>query len=392
MSCFVAVRLPSYPIHSRCGDHVVVECLAILDLPVNSENMAITLPEVYFVSLALEMLLYGMYTCLFVGSLYLMVFKRKKTKVIVVMIVLNTIMWSLATSHMAVSFQQNFHAFLREHGADRPEVFEDNASPSIHSQLSLKSVNSVIGDGIVIWRVWVLWNRKRWILIVSTILLLTTLVGAIGVVQSFATAPQDVSVFDNRSLTAWGLAFIASTLTTNIWATTLIAYRTWSHNRLIRSITGEGLMVRLGRQNGILAILIESGVLYSCSWFIAIVIIHCGNYGVYIVIDMLSQLTAIYPTLIMTLVCLRSTLDVAMETFRQTTQSGQLSQWAVRPNPDVNSTTSSYPVQSLPVGMGVKATTHTSDPQEYENGDSIGRDAVNEKLKPQRLLDDEAHV
>ncbi len=42
--------------------------------------------------------------------------------------------------------------------------------------------------------------------------------------------------------------------------------------------------------------------------------------------------------------------------------------------------------------MGVKATTHTSDPQEYESGDSIGRYAVNEKFKPQRLLDDEAHV
>ncbi len=101
---------------------------------------------------------------------------------------------------------------------------------------------------------------------------------------------------------------------------------------------------------------------------------------------------AIYPTLIMTLVCLRSTLGVAMETFRHTTQFGQTSQWAVRPNPDANSTTSSYPMQSLPVRMGVKATTHTSDPQEYESGDSIGRYAVNEKFKPQRLLDDEAHV
>lgn len=60
-------------------------------------------------------------------------------------------------------------------------------------------------------------------------------VGAIGVVQSFATAPQDVSVFDNRSLTAWGLAFIASTLTTNIWATALIAYRTWSVSGILVS-------------------------------------------------------------------------------------------------------------------------------------------------------------
>ncbi|KAK0470083.1 uncharacterized protein EV420DRAFT_1634512 [Desarmillaria tabescens] len=356
--------------------------------------MAITLPEAYFVSLALEMLFYGMYTCLFAGSLYLMVFKRKKTKVIIVMIILNTIMWALATSHMAVSFQQNFHAFLREHGADRSEVFEDNASPSIYSQLSLESINFVIGDGVVIWRVWVLWNRKRWILVISATLLLTTFVGAIGVVRSFATAPQGVSVFDNRSLTAWGLAFIASTLTTNIWATTLIAYRTWSHNRLIRSITGEAFMVRLGRQNGILAILIESGILYSCSWFVAIVIIICGNNGVYVVIDMLSQLTAIYPTLIMTLVCLKSTLDVAMETFRQTTQSGQPTQWAVRANPDAsltNGTISSYPMRSLPVKIGVKTTTHT-DSQEYESGNSVGGYTVDENLKPQRWLDDKVHA
>ncbi|KAK0480341.1 hypothetical protein IW261DRAFT_1607810 [Armillaria novae-zelandiae] len=349
--------------------------------------MAITLPEASFVALTLEMLLYGMYTCLFVGSLYFMVFNRKKTKVIIVMIVLNTIMWSSATSQVAVSFQQNFHAFLWEHGADRPEAFEDNASPSIFSQRSLECVNFLIGDGVVIWRVWVLWNRQRWILMISTTLMLTTLVGAIGVVQSFATAPQGVSIFDNHNLVSWCLTFVASTLTTNIWATTLIAYRTWSHNRLIRSITREGLMVRLGRQNGILAILIESGVLFICSWFIALTIILCGNNGVYIVIDMLSQLTAIYPTLIITLVCLRSTLDVAMETFLQ---SGQPSQWAVRADMDANGATS-YPMQFLPVSISVKTTTHTSDLQEYER-DSFGRYAVNENFEPPRLLYDEAHV
>ncbi|KAK0495213.1 hypothetical protein EDD18DRAFT_1171277 [Armillaria luteobubalina] len=396
VSFFAAFRLPLYPtrtrMHPRCGDFVVIECLTVLDLPVNSKNMAITLPEAFFVALTLEMLLHGMYTCLFVGSLYFMVFNRKKTKVIVVMIVLNAIMWSLATSHVALSFQQNLHAILREHGADRPEVFEDNASPSIYSQLSLECVNFLIGDGVIIWRVWVLWNRKRWILVVSATLLLTTFVGVIGVVQSFATAPQGVSVFENHSLISWCLTFVASTLTTNIWATTLIAYRTWSHNRLIHSITREALMVRLGRQNGILAILIESGVLFICSWFIALTIIICGNNGVYIVIVILSQLTAIYPTLIITLVCLRSTLDVAMETFLQTTQSGQPSQWAVGlAELDANGTTS-YPMRSLPVSIGAKPTTYASDLQEYESGDSFGRYAVNENFMPQRLFYDEAHV
>ncbi|KAK0213911.1 hypothetical protein IW262DRAFT_1515321 [Armillaria fumosa] len=325
VSFFAAFRLPSYPTwtrtHPRCGDFVIVRCLTVLDLPVNSEKMAIRLPEAFFVTLTLEMLLYGMYTCLFVGSLYFMGFDQKKTKVIFVMIVLNAIMWLLATSHVGVSFHKNFHAFLWEHGADR------------------QCVNFLIGDGVIIWRVWVLWNRKCWILMVSATLLLTTFVGAVGVVQSFATAPQGISIFENHSLISWCLTFVASTLTTNIWATTLIA----SQNRLIHIITREALMVHLGRQNGILAILIEFGVLFICSWFIALTIILCGNNGVYIVIDILSQLTVIYPMLIIILVCLRSTLDVAMETFLQTTQSGQPSQCAVRAEPDANGTIS-YPM------------------------------------------------
>ncbi|PBK79821.1 hypothetical protein ARMGADRAFT_1092784 [Armillaria gallica] len=40
--------------------------------------------------------------------------------------------------------------------------------------------------------------------------------------------------------------------------------------------------------------------------------------GIYIMLGMLTQLTAIYPTLIITLVCVRVTLDVAIETFEQT--------------------------------------------------------------------------
>ncbi len=59
---------------------------------------------------------------------------------------------------------------------------------------------------------------------------------------------------------------------------------------------------------------------------------------------------AIYPTLIITLVCLRSTLDVAIETFQQTTH-----EWAVRPGtvrgPDDILTAASYPLNTLRIGV-----------------------------------------
>ncbi len=67
---------------------------------------------------------------------------------------------------------------------------------------------------------------------------------------------------------------------------------------------------------------------------------------------------AIYPTLIITLVCLRSTLDVAIETFQQTTH-----EWAVRPGtvrgPDDILTAASYPLTTLRIG--VQTRTDSSD-------------------------------
>ncbi|KAK0472273.1 hypothetical protein IW261DRAFT_815788 [Armillaria novae-zelandiae] len=329
--------------------------------------MALSLPSAYFIALGLEILLNGMYTSLFIASMYLLLKKKKKTKVIIAMTVLNSIMWAVATSHMSVSFQQNFVAFLKQHAADGSNVFEDNASPRIYSQLSLESINIVLGDSIVIWRAWTLWSRKTWVIITSA----TLLTGTAGLVRAFATAPPGISVFDNTTLGSWGIAFIASTLVTNVWATTLVAYRTWTHSRIIREITGEGIGDRFRRQNGVLSLLIESGVFYSTTWFIAVIAFVCGNNGVYIVVDMLSQLTAIYPTLIITLVCLQSTLEVAISTFDQTTRDNP--EWAERNRrrrngPSIVSGTSmAYPMQPMKIGIQTTTQTATSEPTGFES-------------------------
>ncbi|KAK0444607.1 uncharacterized protein EV420DRAFT_1573831 [Desarmillaria tabescens] len=341
--------------------------------------MALSLASAYFIALGLEILLNGTVKA-FRNLVQLItdiigIMKKKKTNVIIAMTVLNSIMWALATSHMAVSFRQNFLAFLKQHAAEGGDVLEDNSSPTIYSQLSLESINIVIGDSIVIWRAWTLWSRKTWVI-----------TAAVGIVRAFATAPPRTSLFNNPSLSSWAIAFIASTLVTNVWATSLVAYRTWSHNKIIREITGEGLMDRFRRQNGVMALLIESGVFYSTTWvlFIAIIAFICGNNGVYIVVDMLSQLTAIYPTLIITLVCLQSTLEVAISTFDQTTQTNP--EWAERSafrrrrrnGPSiVTGTSMAYPMQPMKIRM--QTTTHTSTSGQQDFGSTAEELAVDGK-------------
>ncbi|KAK0450578.1 uncharacterized protein EV420DRAFT_741017 [Desarmillaria tabescens] len=326
--------------------------------------MPLLIADAYFIAIGVEVFLHGMYTALWLVSMYLLL---EKTKVIVVMTVLNSIMWTVATSHMAISFQQNFDAFLHNHAADNPVAFEDNSAPNIYLQILLECINIVIGDGIVIWRAWILWNRERWVIFTTATLLTGTVTGAIGLIRVYTMAPPGITLFENPSLSAWATAFIGSTLITNIWATSLVAYRTWSHNKFIRAVTGERFMNRIRRQNGILPILIESGVFYCCTWFVAIISFVCGNNFIYIVIDILSQLTAIYPTLIITLVCLRSTLDVAIETFQRTTQ-----ECAARADNAGNRnhiiTTTSYPLSDFRVA--VRTTAHSSG---FAPSDAISR-------------------
>ncbi|KAG7443795.1 uncharacterized protein BT62DRAFT_934758 [Guyanagaster necrorhizus] len=285
-------------------------------------------PEGYFIGLGCEVFLHGLYTGLFLASMYLLLFKKKKNRVVAVMTLVNCLMYAVATAHMIINFRQNFAAFLWHNGAKDDSVFHDTSSVTQWSQLMLEVVNIALGDGIVIWRAWILWNRRWWIILSSVLLLLGTMASGIGLVYTVATAPTGV-VFTDPRLEVWAVAFILSTFSTNAWATTLVAYRTWLHFKLVRHLTGVSILGSFRKRSAILPILIESGTLYCCTWLIVIAIFLSSSNAIYIMIDTISQLTAIYPTLIITLVCVRSTLDIAIETVHQTQTQNQA--WTQRP-------------------------------------------------------------
>ncbi|KAK0470056.1 uncharacterized protein EV420DRAFT_1662997 [Desarmillaria tabescens] len=298
--------------------------------------MAMPISDLVFISILLQMLLYdetflnptsrmllnkmiGMYTCLFLEALYLLIFRRKRSKVIVVMTILNIIMWSVVTTNVGLNMGINTVRFLRQNGIENVTVFDEYATPEIYLQLALEGINIVIGDGVVIWRAWLLWNQRRWILVVSSFLLLGTGVTIANVAYALSISPITLdNLFDDPKLSTWGIAAMALTTMTNLFATSLIVYRGWTHHRLLRSLTGESVISHFCKQNGILTLLIESGVFYCCTWIATIILFVATNNGITLMLDVLSQLTAIYPTLIIILVSLRSTLDIAIQSVEQT--------------------------------------------------------------------------
>ncbi|KAK0470071.1 uncharacterized protein EV420DRAFT_88381 [Desarmillaria tabescens] len=288
-------------------------------------KMELSISDAVFIAVVVEVLLYGMYTCLFLGSSYILIFKKEKSKVVVTMIVLNTIMWSVSTTHVTINLIKIHWVYLRGAEKDNIMIVENNMSPGLYPLLALECVNFFIGDGIVLWRAWILCNRSRRILWVSSILLVTAFVtAAVALLHTLGSSPPLSTTSDRPFASARAIIAMILTLSINVWATSLIAYRTWTHYRLIRSLTGSSFASQFCKKHGILSLIIESGVFYCCTWFATIIIAVSTSNGIYILFCMLAQLTAIYPTLIIALVCLRSTLDVTMQSSQQMSRTQQI--------------------------------------------------------------------
>ncbi|PBL03953.1 hypothetical protein ARMGADRAFT_39002 [Armillaria gallica] len=254
--------------------------------------MPLPVPHAVFISLVLEIFLYGIYTCLFIGSSYLLLLRRKKTKVIITMTVLNIIMWLMSTGHVTLNFEKTFRGFFWENGIQDSSVLEDDSNPVVLSQLVMECIEFIIGDGIVTWRAWVLWDHDRRILYASSILIMGSVATGIMLFQTLASSSETISIYRNGSTRIWTTSAMVLTLSTNVFATTLIAYRAWVHRRLIRSLTsGFHGAAQVRGKIDILALLIESGTLYCCTWFAMIFVFVFVNSGVYLMIDMLAQLS-----------------------------------------------------------------------------------------------------
>lgn len=102
---------------------------------------SISTPEAYFIGLGCEVSLHGLYTGLFLTSMYLLLFKKKKSRVVTVMTLMNFLMYVVATAHMIINFRQNFAAFLWRNGANDESVFHNTSSATQWSQLLLEVAN-----------------------------------------------------------------------------------------------------------------------------------------------------------------------------------------------------------------------------------------------------------
>ncbi|KAI0066712.1 hypothetical protein BV25DRAFT_1420265 [Artomyces pyxidatus] len=249
-----------------------------------------------FYPLIAETILFGILSCLISLSTYLLLW-RPRTPGTVLMLVVTVSMYIAAIMHWSAYLSVTIYYFTDPLHAS---FAQENTNNPRQTLVSLGvAANVVFSDVIVIWRAWILCDKETWVLLTSITLLLATTIGA-----ALNLLYGHVLAASYATTVAWPVVTAVITLVTNIWATALVARKTWLHRRFIRENMREG--TRRTRVELSLTIIVESGAIY-CVYLVFVLLCSHGLLGrtSAALAATVPQVAAIYPTTLVVLLCLR---------------------------------------------------------------------------------------
>ncbi|KZT01339.1 uncharacterized protein LAESUDRAFT_664142 [Laetiporus sulphureus 93-53] len=234
----------------------------MLQEPLVSVNLATVSMEAFF---------YGIFFVLSVSSIYLLVHRQRQlqgrnaTSGLIFRALCRTPMFIGAvilsvtiTAHWALTVTRSFKAFIYYEGGTEPLDFYGNLKQLTEViKTGFLMATLVVGDSMVIYRTWIIWNRR----LIVTIFPLCTLAGltacGVGITYQFTQYYPGENVFVSAA-GRWITSDCVFTLCTNVYCTFMIAFRVWRSHISVKSYSGSNLM-------GVLATFIESAALYT-SW------------------------------------------------------------------------------------------------------------------------------
>lgn len=214
------------------------------------------------------------------------------------MLIVSSVQFALATGHVITLLVQLIRAFIGAAGTlDGPSLYLlDQSTPEHVAQEVLYITNSLIGDAILIWRLWIIWGRNNWLCVPFIVLCIATGVSGYTALAHLARLNSTGSVFLTR-VHNWLISTWVLSLATQLGATLLIGYKFW------KSIRWHTKGIRASRLS-ILWILVESGALYSVTTLFLLGFSSTNTGAIFAAA--LGQISALAPTLIIVRAGLKS--------------------------------------------------------------------------------------
>ncbi|KAJ7350733.1 hypothetical protein DFH08DRAFT_923685 [Mycena albidolilacea] len=241
-------------------------------------------------STVLEALLYGFSVLMFIATLWILVRGRPWSQVNHRMFVVACLLFALSTIHLGVDINRLISGFIRFRDitpGGPPAWFANPSDPSFVFKNAVYSFQTALGDGVVIYRCYIVWNTI-WVIIFPIILWFGVAVTATGSVYTCTRPSTDPTSIYAQQLGKWIKAFYSTTLACNLTATALLAYRLWTINRNVRRTrVGRGVTIP------ILLVVVDAGALYSMTLLSALICFALGSNGQYVVLDIVTPIISI---------------------------------------------------------------------------------------------------
>ncbi|THV05912.1 hypothetical protein K435DRAFT_849648 [Dendrothele bispora CBS 962.96] len=182
-------------------------------------------------------------------------------------------------------------------------------------------LNMVMGDAVVIWRVYVIWSKRKLVVLLPVICLLASLGFAITdvVCLNASVGTYQTSIPPGGRVCVWSEPIAwALSLLTNVISTSLIAIQAWRLRRELKNVFDDYIPNR--QTSRAIALLIESGLIYCVFWMCELILFFDiprtsqAFYAWRFFASIGDQISGIYPTAIIVIVSLQHTFDDTIAT------------------------------------------------------------------------------
>ncbi|KAH8078745.1 hypothetical protein BXZ70DRAFT_658531 [Cristinia sonorae] len=278
--------------------------------------MVASIPELTIYAGTLQSLLYGVAVLMFVLTMWILVQNRSRQEVNKTMILTSFLLILLATAELAVNIVRLQTGFMKEgmsHPGGTEGYFLDVSRPTYVAKSTLYNAQTLILDAAVIYRTFVVW-RKWYVVVFPGLGWLALLASTVGVNHALDNLPFNSTNVFGPTTAGWIVSAYATTLVTNISATSLLAWRIWRVNS--RS-TGY---VSTDRLSVVLHVVIESGLLYSITIIVALIIFLANSPVIFLFLDIISPIISI----VFNLIVVRIGLAVTAKSVSSRTHSGHV--------------------------------------------------------------------
>ncbi|KZT50272.1 hypothetical protein CALCODRAFT_513395 [Calocera cornea HHB12733] len=203
----------------------------------------------------------GVFFVLFCFSIHVMCFRQRRGRInrlllgaSVVIFVLTTVDIIITSNSLVIGL---FFVDNGEGGIYRDEYFGGGKGWTYVFQDTAVILNVLVADLVLLYRAWIVWGKRSWVVAFNALIWLATIACSIRVLQLQALAISNPAWSATLlELNNWSITTLAMSLAQNVIATGLIAVRLWTIDR-------RAAAYKTGSFGPLIRLLVESGTIYT---------------------------------------------------------------------------------------------------------------------------------